>query len=123
MATAFTTPPDELRDLRGAFNKRLGEDCRRLITLRATMGHPPEGAQSSVEELHFLAHRMCGASAIFGCPALAAAAHAFIDELSARRRLEPGDVGARKLVTLDVLIDLLIGMDDQTRPDNRKRSD
>jgi HPt (histidine-containing phosphotransfer) domain-containing protein len=113
MATA--SKPDALGDLRGAFNQRLGEDRGRLITLRDKMGQPQQGAQTTVEELHFLAHRMCGASAIFGCPALAAAAHAFIEELSAKHRLEVGDSGSPPPPTLDVLIDLLCSMDDQTR--------
>jgi hypothetical protein len=102
MATAST--PDELGDL------------RRLITLRATMGQPQVGAKATVEELRFLAHRMCGASAIFGCPALAAGAHAFIEELSARGGLEAADSRSSTFLTLDVLIDLLFSMDDQTRP-------
>jgi hypothetical protein len=124
----MTTEPaavalDELGDLRGAFNKRLRADRRRLITLRATMVHRQEGTQSTFEEMHFLAHRMCGASAIFGCPPLAAAAYAFIEELSARRRLEPGDGGSQPLATLGVLIDLLFSMDDQSRHANRKRPD
>jgi HPt (histidine-containing phosphotransfer) domain-containing protein len=110
---AMASTPDELGGLRGAFNKRLGEDRGRLITLRAKMGQPQKGAQSTVEELHFLAHRMCGASAIFGCPALAAAAHAFIEELSAKHRLEVGVSGSPPLPTLDVLIDLLCSMDDR----------
>jgi HPt (histidine-containing phosphotransfer) domain-containing protein len=122
MMSAAPTTPDELSDLRGAFNTRLREDCRRLISLRATIVHPQEGAQSTVEELHFLAHRMCGASAIFGRPALAAAAHAFIDELSARRSLEAGGGASPPLATLDVLIDLLSRMDDKAPHDNRKRT-
>jgi HPt (histidine-containing phosphotransfer) domain-containing protein len=113
MVTAST--PDVLGDLRGAFDKRLREDRGRLNTLRATMVQPQQDSKSTVEELHFLAHRMCGASAIFGFPALAAAAHALIEELSARRRLEAGDSGSPTMPTLDVLIDLLFGMDDQTR--------
>jgi HPt (histidine-containing phosphotransfer) domain-containing protein len=128
MAKAPTTPldstraaaaPDELSELRGTFNKRLREDRGRLIALRATMLHRQEGAKSTFEELHFLAHRMCGASAIFGCPALAAAAHAFIEEHSARRSLQPAESGLPPLLTLDVLIDLLLSMDDRTSHDNR----
>jgi HPt (histidine-containing phosphotransfer) domain-containing protein len=110
--------PDELSDLRGAFNKRLRADRRRLITLRAAIAHRQDGAQSTFEELHFLAHRMCGASAIFGCPALAAAAHAFIEELSASSMLGPRD-SAAPLTTLGVLIDLLFSLDDQSRHANR----
>jgi hypothetical protein len=121
MTTAPTAAPDGLGELRGTFNKRLRADRRRLITLRATMVHRQDGAQSTFEELHFLAHRMCGASAIFGRPALADAAYAFIEELSARRRLEPGDGASPPVVTLDVLIELLFSMDDQSRHDNRKR--
>jgi HPt (histidine-containing phosphotransfer) domain-containing protein len=105
MAAAST--PDELDHLRGAFNRRLREDRGRLIALRTSMVQPQEGAQSTFEELHFLAHRMCGASAIFGCPALAAAAQSFIEELSARRSPEVGNSGPPRLQTLDVLIDLL----------------
>jgi HPt (histidine-containing phosphotransfer) domain-containing protein len=122
-STPAAAAPDELGELRGAFNERLREDRRRLITLRTTMGHPQKGLQSTVEELRFLAHRMCGASAMFGCPALAAAAHALTEELSARRRLEPGDAGAPSPVTLDVLIDLLVSMDEQTRCENRNGRD
>jgi hypothetical protein len=120
-STADAAAADALGDLRGAFNKRLRADRRRLVTLRATMAHRQEGVQSTFDELHFLAHRMCGASAIFGCSELAAAARAFIDELSARRGLEPGDGHSPPFATLDVLIDLLFGMDDKTRHGNRKR--
>jgi hypothetical protein len=111
-STKAAAAPDELSDLRDTFNKRLREDRGRLITLRATLLQRQGGAQSTFEELHFLAHRMCGASAIFGCPALAAAAQAFIEEHSARGSVQSAESGLPPLLTLDVLIDLLFSMDD-----------
>jgi Hpt domain len=114
------TPTDALGDLRSAFNRRLREDRRRLVTLRATMLYRQQVAAATFDEMHFLAHRMCGAAAIFAFPLLAAAAHLLIDEVSARRVLKAGINERPSFLTLDALINLLFRMDEQPPHDSRK---
>ncbi len=106
---------DVLSDLRGAFNKRLRSDRRRLVTLRAMIFHRRKVAAATFDEMQFLAHRMCGAAAIFAFPVLAAAAHALLDALPARRLLEAGSEDRPPFLSLDALIELMVRMDDSPR--------
>lgn len=112
---------DALDDLRTALNKRLRADRRRLVTLRAMILHHQDVAPSIFEELHFLAHRMCGSAAIFGIPALASGAQAVLDELVERQMRNAEGSDRTPLLTLDALIDSLFRADDRTRKHSRKK--
>jgi len=111
---------DPMRELRGAFDKRQRSDRRRLVTLRAAMRHRQDVTLMTWEELHFIAHRMCGAAAIFDFPTLAQAAQTLLDELTARAL---GQIQQpAQLMSLDPLIDLLFRMDGYVPEVRRKKS-
>ncbi len=74
-ASAAAVSETHFEQLRGAFYTRLRSDRARLATLSAELVHADEDVMPVFEELRVLAHRMCGAAAIFEAPDVGDAAN------------------------------------------------
>jgi HPt (histidine-containing phosphotransfer) domain-containing protein len=107
---------DTFEQLQEAFYVRLRQDRARLVALSSTLVRCGENPTLPFEELASFAHRLRGASAIFGAAELRDAAHELEVAAQAARELraDAGDSQVRSAVAL--LTDLLAAVTDETPP-------
>lgn len=106
-AKAPATPQNHFEQLRGAFHTRLRWDRARLASLSNELQHAEGDSALIFDELRVVAHRICGAAAVFEAPEIGTAAYtleqALITAIQAHaERTDPSVSGP-----LDALLDLL----------------
>jgi HPt (histidine-containing phosphotransfer) domain-containing protein len=107
---------DTFEQLQEAFYTRLREDRVRLVALSTALARCGANPTLPFEELASFAHRLRGASAIFGATEIRDAAHELEAAAHAAqdRRADEGDSQVWSALTL--LADLLAAVTDETPP-------
>jgi chemotaxis protein histidine kinase CheA len=105
---------DTFEQLQEAFYTRLRQDRVRLVVLNTTLAHCGANPALPFEELASFAHRLRGASAIFGAAEIRDAAHGLEAAAHAARdrRADAGD--SRVCSALALLADVLAAVTDST---------
>ena len=76
ISSTQTVPDDPFKELRAAFNVRLGSDAVRLAVLAATLARADADPAVIFEDIRLFAHRVRGAAALFEAPDIASVADA-----------------------------------------------
>jgi HPt (histidine-containing phosphotransfer) domain-containing protein len=106
-ASGPATPQNHFEQLRGAFHTRLRWDRARLASLSSELQHAEGDSALIFDELRVVAHRICGAAAVFEAPEICTAAYkleqALLTAIHAHAERTEPNVSA----LLDALLELL----------------
>jgi HPt (histidine-containing phosphotransfer) domain-containing protein len=102
------TSDSHFEQLRGAFYTRLRNDRARLATLSAELARTDEDVAPVLEELRVLAHRMCGAAAIFEAPDIGDAANTLEQTLLTAIDEHADGTDPAVSAALEALVNLLV---------------
>jgi HPt (histidine-containing phosphotransfer) domain-containing protein len=102
-------PGDEFEALRAAFCERLYSDRVELLQLSEQLARPDSDPPAIYYRVHTVAHRVCGAAAMFEAAEIAAAAIALEQAALAATKpdAERAEAGAQVRSALQDLIELL----------------
>jgi HPt (histidine-containing phosphotransfer) domain-containing protein len=107
---------DTFEQLQEAFYTRLRMDRVRLVVLSNTLARCSENPALTFEELASFAHRLRGASAIFGAAEIQDAAHGLEVAAHAARERRADEGDSQVWSALALLADLLAAVTDSTPP-------
>jgi HPt (histidine-containing phosphotransfer) domain-containing protein len=115
-AAAVILAADTFEQLREAFYTRLRRDRVRLVVLSTALARCSANPALPFEELASFAHRLRGASAIFGPAEIQAAAHGLELAAHAARERRADERDSKVWSALALLADLLAAVTDETPP-------
>jgi len=92
--------------LRAAYFSRLQTDRAQLAAIRLELGEMPQSQATAIEHLQLLAHRMCGAAAIFEADDIFTAAE-LLDRAASDATRTPGSGTRAVHLALDTLLNRL----------------
>jgi HPt (histidine-containing phosphotransfer) domain-containing protein len=113
---------NQFEQLRGAFYTRLCSDRKQLTLMSAELAGAAADATRVYEEIRMLAHKMCGAAAIFDAPEVGGAAYTLEQaSLSAiRSHADNSDDGV--WTALESLVDVLLTTAQRNMAEMRRAS-
>jgi HPt (histidine-containing phosphotransfer) domain-containing protein len=115
-AAAAILAADTFEQLQEAFYTRLRMDRVRLVELSTALARCSASPALPFEELASFAHRLRGASAIFGAAEIQDAAHRLEVAAHAARERRADEADSQVWTALGLLADLLAAVTDETPP-------